>query len=298
MKYLKEFKEFELNLKDDEKSKNTIEKYMRDVSKFLKFIDQREIEKSLIIEYKLMLCNSYAVKSINSMIASINSFLSFLGLDKLRIKTLKEQREIFANPKKELTKQEYHKLIEAAQKSGDLRLSLLIQTICSTGIRVSELKFITVKSLKLGKVNVSCKSKKRMVFLPKELIILLKQYCKIKNIKNGIVFCSKNGKALDRSNIWRMMKNLCDKANVSKEKVFPHNLRHLFARTYYKINKDISKLADILGHSNINTTRIYTMESGNNHLIQLEKLDLIVNKKKQQHNCNYVVVIKTNLSKC
>ncbi|MFI3327299.1 MAG: tyrosine-type recombinase/integrase [Clostridia bacterium] len=277
MDYILKLTEYKSYLINEEKSKNTIEKYLRDIKKFLDFIPEEiDIEKRVILDFKENLIENYKATSVNSILAAVNSFMDWLGLPQLKVKPIKIQREIFSNPEKELTQREYERLIKTAEKDGNRKLSLLIQTICSTGIRVSELKFINVQAVHTGRAFVSCKGKKRIVFLPKELCRVLKGFMREQNIKDGFIFRTKTGKALDRSNIWKMMKRLCKDARVKQSKVFPHNLRHLFARTYYKIEKDISRLADILGHSNINTTRIYTIESGNTHAKQIEKMKLVI----------------------
>ena len=193
----------------------------------------------------------------------------------MRVKNLKIQKQIFASTDKELTKTEYDRLLQVAKQKKNERLYLLMQTICSTGIRVSEVRYVTVEAVSRGIAEINCKGKRRQVFLPKQLCQILKQYIKEQKIKSGAVFVTKNGNPLDRSNIWSDMKKLCKAANVSEKKVFPHNLRHLFARTYYSLQKDIVRLADILGHSNVNTTRIYTMETGEIHRRQIQKLGLL-----------------------
>lgn len=193
----------------------------------------------------------------------------------LRVKNLKIQKQIFASTDKELTKAEYDRLLQAAKQKKNERLYLLMQTICSTGIRVSEVRYVTVEAVSRGVAEINCKGKRRQVFLPKQLCQILKQYIKEQKTKSGAVFVTKNGNPLDRSNIWSDMKKLCKAANVSEKKVFPHNLRHLFARTYYNLQKDIVRLADILGHSSVNTTRIYTMETGEIHRRQIQKLGLL-----------------------
>ncbi len=231
-----------------------------------------------MLTYKNELIEKYSPRSVNSMLAALNKFLEYLNLSELKLKPLKIQREIFSSEKKELTQKDYQRLIETAQKKGKHKLSLIIQTICSTGIRVSELKFIQFESLKHGRVEVRLKGKTRVVFIAKELRKALKDFCKKEKIKSGLIFRTKNYKPLDRTSKWRMMKSTCEIAKVNAEKVFPHSLRHLFARTYYKIHKDISRLADILGHSNINTTRIYTIETGIYHERQIEKMNLTLCK--------------------
>ena len=266
---------FKIYLYEEERSGNTIEKYMRDVRFFREWLQGRNVDKSVVIEYKKELCQRYEMKSVNSMLSSVNAFFVFMGWYDLKIKTLKIQKQIFAKDEKELTKDEYKRLLNAAKSKGNQKLFLLMQTICSTGIRVSELCYITVESLKAQKAQINLKGKMRVVILPKELCKMLLKYSKEQNITSGSVFVSRNGKPLDRSNIWKMMKALCESAGVARAKVFPHNLRHLFARTFYSIQKDIVRLADILGHSSVNTTRIYTMETGETHRRQIQKLGLL-----------------------
>ncbi len=268
--------QFERYLKQEEKSRLTIEKYLRDVRKFYKFLNGSDINKEQAVAYKQYLIERYTVTSVNSMLVALNCFLRFLGLQACCIKMLKVQRQIFAAEDHELTKAEYQSLLKAAEDTKNYRLSLILQTICGTGIRVSELQYITVEAVKDGKAVVNCKNKTRVIFIPVPLQKLLKEYSKKAGIRTGTVFVSKNGKALDRSNIWRAMKALCQQANVCPKKVFPHNLRHLFARTFYSIEKDIVRLADLLGHSSINTTRIYTMETGCQHVLRLEQVQRLL----------------------
>lgn len=272
-------KSYRIHLLNEEKSDATIEKYMRDVTEFSVWCKQRlsdrEIEKADVLAYKSKLCEQYTPASINAALSSLNSFFHFMEWYDLRVKNLKIQRQIFASTDRELTKTEYERLLQAAKRKKNERLYLLMQTICSTGIRVSEVRHITVDAVCRGIAEINCKGKRRQVFLPKQLCQILKQYVKEQKIKSGAVFVTKNGNPLDRSNIWSDMKKLCKTANVSEKKVFPHNLRHLFARTYYSLQKDIVRLADILGHSSVNTTRIYTMESGEIHRRQIQKLGLL-----------------------
>ena len=260
---------------DEEKAPSTVSKYVRDVQAFVGWLKTRDLDKSAVLAYKSYLIESYAPVSVNAAISSLNSFFTFCEWSGLRMKNLKIQRKIFASQEKELTKPEYDRLLRAAVEKKDRRLFCLMQTICSTGIRVSELRFITVEALSRGRAEIRCKGKYRTVFVPAALCKLLKQYLKDTKIKKGPVFQTKSGKPMDRSNIWREMKNLCRVAGVSGKKVFPHNLRHLFARTYYNQQKDVVRLADILGHSSVNTTRIYTMESGEVHRRQIERMGLI-----------------------
>ena len=259
--------QFEQYLKEEEKSEATIEKYLRDVRTFAEYLAGRPIEKAEIISYKEYLTNHYAPASVNSMLVALNGFLRFSGLSSYCVKILKIQRQIFYEEDKELTKEEYRRLVRAAEHT---QLSYVIQTICGTGIRVSELRYITVEAVRAGKAVVNCKNKTRVIFIPAPLQKLLNKYIKKSGIQAGSVFVGKNGKPLDRSSIWRRMKALCAKAGVSPIKVFPHNLRHLFARTFYSIEKDIVRLADLLGHSSINTTRIYTIETGRQHIHYVE----------------------------
>ena len=266
---------FKMHLYEEERSGNTIEKYLRDVRFFREWLKDRRIEKSVIIGYKKELCERYAIKSVNSMLSSLNAFFVFMGWYDLKVKTLKIQRRIFADKSKELSKAEYERLLTAAKDKKNERLYYLMQTIASTGLRVSEIKYVTVGAVNKGQAVISCKGKIRQIFMPKKLCKMLKEYIKKQGIKSGSVFVSKNGRPLDRSNIWKMLKALCEAAGVSKDKVFPHNFRHLFARTFYSLQKDIVRLADILGHSSVETTRIYTMESGTEHIRQLQKLGLL-----------------------
>lgn len=271
-KTIKDFRNYLIN---EEKAPATVEKYIRDLTAFSVWLKGAELCKEKVIEYKEMLKDTYAKTSVNSILASLNSFFDYKELYGLKVKNIKIQRSIFASKEKELTKSEYERLLSAAKRKGNRKLFLLMQTICSTGIRVSELQFVTISAVKCGQADIDCKGKSRRVIIPDALCRVLKQYAKEQKITSGSIFVSKNGKPLDRSNIWKLMKSLCESAGVSKEKVFPHNLRHLFARTYYSIEKDIARLADILGHSSIETTRIYTMESGDIHRKQIQKLGLL-----------------------
>lgn len=271
--------EFETYLYRQERSANTITKYIHDLRALFVFLDGRPLTKEILLEWKGRLTESYAPASVNSMLAAVNTFLVWLDLPVLKVKPLKIQREIFLKPEKELTRDEYRRLVEAADRNHNRRLSLLLQTICATGIRVSELRFITLDAIQVGRATVDCKSKSRIVFLPVDLRRALRRYCREQGIENGVIFRTKNGKPLDRSNIWKDMKALCEHAGVEPGKVFPHNLRHLFARTFYGLEKDLSRLADLLGHTNIATTRVYTMESGQEHAKLLDRMGLIFNPK-------------------
>lgn len=273
---IKKMQEFELYLKDGERSDATIEKYMRDVRYFAEFVGESEISKQIVLEYKNRLRASYAVSSANSMIAALNSFLRFRGWHDLCIKQFKVQRQAYCSEEKELTRAEYLRLLEAANIKHNKRLNLIIQTICGTGIRVSELQYITVEALKRGEAIVNCKGKNRRIFIVSELKKKLLRYTKEQKITSGAVFVTRTGNPVSRNNIWKEMKSLCEQARVAPSKVFPHNLRHLFARTFYRIEKDIAKLADILGHASINTTRIYIVTTGAEHKRKMEHMHLIV----------------------
>lgn len=268
---------FETGLRKEERSKATIEKYRRDLNAFFGFLPKgKQITKENVISYKEHLITIHAASSVNSMLAAVNGFLAFMGWTEYRVKPVRTQRKVFCSKEKELTKQEYMRLLEAAQKKGNERLCLLMETICSTGIRVSELCFITVKSLYQGRVEVLCKGKNRTVFLPRKLCQKLKRYVGQEGLCSGSVFVTRSGRPLDRSNIWNDMKSLCDQADVARSKVFPHNLRHLFARTYYSLEKDLGRLADLLGHSNVETTRIYTISTGAEQERQVASLGLVL----------------------
>ena len=263
------------SLYEEEKSPGTVRMYLYNLRAFMIWLDGRCIDKSLVLAYKKSLSERYARASVNAALSSLNSCFSFFEWHDLKVKTLKLQRRLFSDSEKELSKAEYERLLNAAKRKNNDRLYYLMQTIASTGIRVSELRYIDTNAVTRGQAAVSCKGKMRIVFLPKQLCKMLKGYIKKLGISDGSVFRTRSGKPLDRSNIWHMLKSLCESAGVSKSKVFPHNLRHLFARTFYALQKDIVRLADILGHSSINTTRIYTIETGAVHRKQLQQLGLL-----------------------
>ena len=267
--------EFRTFLITEEKSTATVEKYLRDARAFMEFAGRAVLTKEVVMSYKQHLIEQkYAVRSINSMLASINSFLEFCGCPECKVKNIKTQRQTYCAEEKELSKSEYLRLLKAAENRPQLKL--IMETICSTGIRVSELKFFTVESVGSGEIIVNCKNKTRTILVPGKLRKLLLDYARRNGICSGAIFVTRNGKPLNRSNIWTQMKQLCSAAGVKPSKVFPHNLRKLFARTFYGIEKDIAKLADILGHSSINTTRIYIMTTGTEHRRKIERLGLIV----------------------
>ncbi len=259
----------------EEKSAATQEKYLRDVRAFCVYAAGGEITRELTAAWKKHLAGQgYAVRSINSMLASVNSLLDFLGLPGCKVKNIRIQQQTYCAEDKELTKEEYLRLLEASGKNEQLKL--VIQTICGTGIRVSELSYFTVEAVERGEVIISCKGKTRTILVPGKLKNILLNYAGRQRITSGMIFVTRTGRPLNRSNIWAAMKKLCASAGVKSSKVFPHNLRKLFARTFYGIEKDIAKLADILGHSSINTTRIYIMSTGKEHRRKIERLGLVV----------------------
>ncbi len=271
----KQIEEFASYLCREEKSAATQEKYLRDVGSFCVFANDNEITKELVIAWKQdLIANGYAVRSVNSMLASINSLLNFLDLPGCKAKNIRAQRQTYCAEDKELTKAEYLRLLAASKKNE--QLNLVLQTICGTGIRVSELRYFTVEAIRRGEVTVDCKSKTRTILVPGKLKNILLNYAKRQSIAGGAIFVTRTGKPLNRSNIWSAMKKLCEAAGVKPSKVFPHNLRKLFARTFYGIEKDIAKLADILGHSSINTTRIYIMTTGVEHRRKIDRLGLVM----------------------
>ena len=266
---------FERHLKEDEKAENTINKYLRDIKEFYEWNgNSNDVTKDDLLDYKEYLKKSkLKVSSINSKISSLNAYFTYIENESLKLKVLKCQKSLFGSKEKELTKYEFNKLYEAAKNNN--RLKYLIETIAKTGARVSEVKFITVESIEIGKAIVDNKGKIRTILIPRKLCKKLKDYCKKQSINTGPIFLTKSMEPIDRKQIWQMMKDLADKAGVPKAKVFPHNLRHLFAREFYKQTHDIVKLASILGHSSIETTRIYTKETEDECRIDIEKLEIL-----------------------
>lgn len=264
-----------------ERSESTVQKYRHCLLCFAEFIGEEvnELKKEQLGRWKAELQKKLSPSAVNCALAAMNGFLRYLGRPDLQLKFLKLGRRIYRSEEKEITRAEYRKVVRAAYKNGNERTALILQTICSTGIRISELPYITVSALRRHRAEVNCKGKVRTVFIPRELGKMLKRYADERGIRNGTVFVTKSGRAIDRSNIWREMKRAAVQAGVAQTKVFPHNFRHLFAIVYYETNKDLSKLADLLGHSSLNTTRIYIMESGAKHLMQVEKLELLIDWK-------------------
>lgn len=268
---------FRQQLLREEKSENTVAKYLRDVRAFAAFAKEREVSKDLAIGWKTYLKDrNYAVRSINSMLASLNSLFDFLGWNDCRVKAIRVQRQLFCPGEKELTKDEYRRLVNTARLKQNRRLCLLLQTVCGTGIRVSELKDVTAEAVRRGEATVTLKGKTRTVFFVKPLQKKLLRYLAEQRIVSGPVFITRSGKPMSRTNIWREMKALCSEAGVCPSKVFPHNLRHLFARCFYGLDKDLVRLADLLGHSSINTTRLYVISTGSEHKQRMEQMRLIL----------------------
>ena len=265
--------EYKTYLRENERSENTVEKYLRDIRRFKEYCGDRVLTKELIIAYKGYLADNYSLSSANSMLSSLNSYLGFIGKEGMKAKQFRIQRKVYCPEERELTKGEYMKLLKACK--ADEKLNLILQTLCTTVIRVSELIFVTASAVRRGEFTVSCKNKVRTVFIVKELRKKLLSYIEKNRIKDR-VFVTSTGKPIDRTNIWRAMKGLCKRAGVQQSKVFPHNLRHLFARTFYAIERDIAKLADILGHSSVDTTRIYIITTGAEHRRRMESMKLVI----------------------
>ena len=273
---LYQLSDFARQLQEDERSPATIENYLRHIRAFAAWAGGQAVTKDLATQWKEHLISQYRPGTVNTMLVSLNRFFAFLGWYDCQVKTLRIQRRLFREESKELTRAEYERLVSAAQASGRERLVLLLETICSTGIRVSEVKYITVEALKLGKAEISLKGKIRTILLPNKLCRKLLKYAKKQKTVSGEVFLTRNGKGMSRKQIWAEMKSICAKAKVAATKVFPHNLRHLFARVFYKACRDVAKLADVLGHSSIETTRIYLISTGVEHAHTLERLRLIL----------------------
>ena len=263
-------------LRDEDRSSGTIEKYSRDVRAFAAFLEGQCVTKELATAWRehLLACG-YAPVTVNAMVAAINKFFSFLGWDTCRVKALRLQKKLFRDDCRELTRPEYERLIAAACTLQKERLALLMEAICATGIRVSELKYLTVESASRGRAEIRLKGKFRIILLPGKLCRKLLKYARKQKIASGEIFLTRGGKGINRIQIWAEMKSLCKTAGVEPSKVFPHNLRHLFARTFYKICRDVAKLADILGHSSIDTTRMYLVSTGSEHMRELNRLHLI-----------------------
>ncbi len=268
---------FELYLLERENAPATIQKYKTDVRTFFRYLgDSQEITKECLIKYKNWLIENYALSSVNSMLVALNQYLVCIGLERWKLRRVKTQRKIYEDEQKELSIENYFRLIEAAREEGKERLALMMETMCSTGIRVSELSFFTVESVSSGIVRVWNKGKYRLVVLPEKLCMKLKQYIRKQNLQSGMVFVTRNGKPVDRSNIWREMKRLSEKTGIVREVIFPHNLRHLFGRTFFHLTRNLVLLADILGHSSLEVTRIYASDGIASWRKKIEQLNLVV----------------------
>ena len=267
---------FARHLRLEEKSEATMEKYLRDIRAFARWLDGREISKGLSAAWKAHLVErGYAPASVNAMLSALNSLLDFLGFGDCRVKFLKVQRRMFRDDSRDLTRSDYNALTAAAKAQNKTRLALLMEAICATGIRVSEVQYITVEAARAGRAEVALKGKIRTILIPSKLCRKLLKYAKQQKTASGEIFLTRNGTPLSRRQIWAEMKRLCLRAGVAPTKVFPHNLRHLFARTFYQATRDVAKLADVLGHSSIETTRIYLLTSGAEHQRQLDRLGLV-----------------------
>lgn len=267
---------FGAHLRREEKSAATVGKYLRDARAFARYLGAGEAEKAAVLRYKAELSSRYAPRSVNATLASLNSLFAFLGRHDCRVRSVRWQRQVYCPEERELTRAEYLRLCRAAREKRNERLYLILQTICGTGIRVGELRYITVEAVGRGEATVTLKGKTRTVFIVPALREKLLRYASARGIRSGALFVTRTGKPLDRTNIWREMKALCRAADVNPRKVFPHNLRHLFARVFYGIEKDLAKLADILGHASIDTTRIYIVSTGTEHRRRMEHMHLIL----------------------
>lgn len=273
---VEQIREFSRYLREEERETATIDKYSRDVKDFFIWLKDREISRERIAEWKQHLRRvGRKPVTINGKLSALNKFLSFLGRNDCRTKYLKIQRRLFRSTEKQLSKQEYIRLMETAHSLGRERLALLMETICATGIRVSEVKYITAEAIRAGRTEIALKGKIRTILLPGKLCRKLQKYVRKRKIVSGEVFLTRNGKGMSRRQIWAEMKSLCEKAGVAPSKVFPHNLRHLFAQTFYRVCRDVAKLADVLGHSSIETTRLYLISTEAEHVRQMERMGLI-----------------------
>ncbi|TCL43002.1 tyrosine-type recombinase/integrase [Harryflintia acetispora] len=268
---------FAEHLREEERSGGTIEKYLRDVRQFSVWLGGEEATRETTSRWKEWLLElGYRPRTVNSMLIALNRFFIFAGWQECRTRYLRIQRQMFCIRERELTREEYERLVETAQDLGKKRLALLLQTICATGIRVSEVRYITVEAIQAGRADISLKGKIRTILLPGKLCRKLVKYAKKQKIVSGEIFITRSGRGISRRQIWAEMKALCWLAKVDPAKVFPHNLRHLFARIFYQVSRNIAQLADVLGHSSIETTRIYLVSSGAEHIRRLEQLRLIL----------------------
>ena len=267
---------FRAYLQDEERSEATVEKYLCEVTQFAAWLNDTEVTKSAVAEWKEhLLTSGYEPSTVNGKLTALDRFFDFMGWPDCKVKHLKLQRRLFRDDSRELTKAEYERLIATAEEMGKERLSLLMEAICGTGIRVSEVQYLTIEAAQQGKVEIYLKGKVRTSLIPGKLCKKLLKYAKKHKIASGEIFLTRGGKSLSRKQIWAEMKALCKKAGVAPSKVFPHNLRHLFARTFYRVCRDVAKLADVLGHSSIETTRIYLISTGAEHAKTMDMLRLV-----------------------
>lgn len=287
MENTRNWKLYEDYLKSDEKAEATIKKYLHEVDQLFVYIADGEVNKDIILQYRNYLSGRYKAQTVNGKLSAIHSYLEFMNLDKYKVKFLKVQKKAYIDENRELTERDYRKLMECAERSGKSYLYYLMMVLYATGIRISELPCVTVEAVCQGKTEIYMKGKYRMIIFPKTLVKKLKEYTNRENIKSGCIFRTKNGKNLDRSNICHSLKKLCKEAKVDSSKVFPHNFRHLFARTFYSIEKNLAHLADILGHSSIETTRIYVAVSTKQYEKIMDRMELRAEKKPRN---NYSVV--------
>ena len=276
MLYMSELREYGEYLRDREMSENAVGKYLRDAENFLQFSNGREISRELMMEYKSYILNAWKISSVNSMITAVNSYLKWAGQAEFSIHTCRVQKQIFREKSRELGKEEYYRLLNAAVSEKRERLSGILRTIAATGMRIGELRYLTVETLSRQKIEIYFKGKQRVILMARSLVIFLRDYCRRNRITSGIIFATKNGNPVDRRNIWVEMKELCEPARVLPSKVFPHNLRHLFARCFYERERDLVRLADYLGHSSIETTRIYLISTEEEHIKKIARLDLVL----------------------
>ncbi len=267
---------FTCYLTEEERAPATVKMYVRIIEEFVAWLGRREVAKETAVAWKEHLIEqNYAPCTVNVKLAAVNAFFKFCGWHDCCVKALRLQRRAFRDPGRELTKAEYEELVAAARDSGRERLALLMETICGTGIRVSEVRYITVEAAQAGRAEIALKGKIRTIMLPGKLCRKLLKYARKNKIASGEIFLTRSGKSLSRRQIWAEMKAVCALADVEPSKVFPHNLRHLFATTFYRACRDIVKLADVLGHSSINTTRIYLITTGAEHARTMERLGLV-----------------------
>ncbi len=266
---------FARQLGEEERSPATLEKYLREVRQFAAFLGGREVTRDLAAAWREELSARRSPATVNGKLTALDRLLAFLGWEDCRVKHLRVQRQLFRDSARELSREEYARLVETARRLGRGRLSLLMETICATGIRVSEVRYITAEAVREGRTEIALKGKIRTILLPGKLCRKLEKYARQKKITSGELFLTRSGRPMSRKQIWAEMKGVCRAAGVAPSKVFPHNLRHLFARCFYRVSRDVAKLADVLGHSSIETTRIYLISTGAEHARTLDQLRLI-----------------------